>query len=126
MSPSDLQDLVLNFHEKFNARIGDKLNPQITDVELRCKLIEEECKEACEAIRNGDLAHAVQELCDILYVVYGTGVAFGVDLVPPFFEVHRANMSKSVEDKRSDGKINKGSAYRKPDIKKILEVMSSR
>jgi predicted HAD superfamily Cof-like phosphohydrolase len=123
---SDLQSLVYDFHKKFEARIGDEYDPQISDVELRCKLIEEECKEACEAIRSGNLAHAVQELCDVLYVVYGTGVAFGVDLAMAFHEVHRANMSKSKDNKRADGKITKGDSYNKPDIERVLSIAKSR
>lgn len=120
------QDLVREFHDKFQARVGDESNPEVSDVELRCRLIEEECKEACEAIRSGNLANAIQELCDVLYVVYGTGVAFGVDLEEPFEEVHRANMSKSIDDKRSDGKINKGPDYRKPDIDRVLSTLRNR
>lgn len=125
MSQSDLQGLVFDFHKKFEATIGDESNPKIIDPELRCRLIEEECKEACEAIRSGNLEHAIQELCDILYVVYGTGVAFGVDLVVPFHEVHRANMSKSKSNKRADGKISKGPEYVKPNIGKVLNIGKS-
>lgn len=119
------QDLVREFHEKFQARIGDESEPSISDSELRCRLIEEECKEACEAIRSGNLTNAVQELCDVLYVVYGTGVAFGVNLELPFEEVHRANMSKSIDNKREDGKISKGADYRKPDIDGVLSILKN-
>lgn len=114
------QLFVRDFHEKFDITVGDEKNPAIVDVDLRCRLIEEEAKEACDAIRSGNLSEAVHELVDLLYVTLGAGVTFGVDLLSMFMEVHRANMRKSIENKREDGKILKGEEYVKPHIEKKL------
>jgi predicted HAD superfamily Cof-like phosphohydrolase len=60
--------------------------PAVRDAGLRANLIEEEVGETCKAIREGDLVETIDGLCDTLYVTYGSGVAFGVDLVPMLVE----------------------------------------
>ena len=93
-------------------------------VELRKKLIDEEFNELKDAIKEKDIVEVADALTDILYVTYGAGHAFGVDLDACFSEVQESNMSKLGEDGkpvyRSDGKVQKGPNYWKPDLTKIL------
>ena len=92
---------------------------------LRISLINEEVEEFEEAIKNNDLKEVVDALTDILYVTYGAGHAFGVNLDKCFDEVQRSNMSKLDEDGKpiynEFGKVMKGSKYFKPDLSKFLK-----
>ena len=96
----------------------DKIN------NLRIKLIEEEVKEFKEAILKKDLKEAADALTDILYVTYGAGHAFGINLDDCFDEVQKSNMSKLGEDGKpiynQDGKVMKGPKYFKPNLEKFL------
>ena len=89
------------------------------------ELIREEYEELEEAIENKDMVEVADALTDLLYVVYGAGHAFGIDLDECFLEVHESNMSKLGPDGkaiyREDGKVMKSDLYFKPDIKAILE-----
>ena len=93
---------------------------------LRISLINEELEEFKQAIQNNDLKEAIDALTDILYVTYGAGHAFGVNLDECFDEVQRSNMSKLGEDGkpiyRDDGKVMKGENYSPPDLKKCLQI----
>lgn len=93
-------------------------------IELRLKLIVEELNEVGKALDAKDIKNVAQELSDLLYVVYGTGLAFGIDLDACLNEVHESNMTKPDPEKgiirRDDGKILKGINYRKPDMGKVL------
>ena len=97
---------------------SDKIN------NLRINLIEEELKEFKEAILNKDLKEAADALTDILYVTYGAGHAFGINLDDCFNEVQKSNMSKLGEDGKpiynQDGKVMKGPKYFKPNLEKFL------
>ena len=92
---------------------------------LRISLINEELEEFKEAIRNNDLKEAADALTDILYVTYGAGHAFGINLDKCFDEVQRSNMSKLGEDGKpiynESGKVMKGPKYFKPDLSKLLK-----
>ena len=92
---------------------------------LRINLIEEELEEFKQAIKNKDLKEAVDALTDILYVTYGAGHAFGVNLDQCFEEVQKSNMSKLGEDGKpiynEIGKVMKGSDYFKPDLSKFIK-----
>tara|TARA_B100000579_G_scaffold153021_1_gene124352 strand:+ start:1191 stop:1562 length:372 start_codon:yes stop_codon:yes gene_type:complete len=92
---------------------------------LRISLIEEELEELKEAIKNKDLKEAIDALTDILYVTYGAGHAFGVNLDQCFAEVQKSNMSKLGEDGKpiynEFGKVMKGSNYFKPDLSKFIK-----
>ena len=92
---------------------------------LRINLIEEELEEFKQAIKNRDLKEAVDALTDILYVTYGAGHAFGVNLDECFDEVQRSNMSKLNEDGKpiynESGKVMKGPNYFKPDLSKFIK-----
>ena len=92
---------------------------------LRISLINEELEEFKEAIRNNDLKEAADALTDILYVAYGAGHAFGINLDKCFDEVQRSNMSKLGENGKpiynDAGKVMKGPKYFKPDLNKFLK-----
>ena len=97
---------------------SDKIN------KLRLDLIKEELEELTEAMQNKDLLEVADALTDILYVTYGAGHAFGIDLDKCFNEVQNSNMSKLGEDGKpiynESGKVMKGPNYFKPDFSKIL------
>jgi len=92
---------------------------------LRISLINEELEEFKEAIKNNDLKEAIDALTDILYVAYGAGHAFGVNLDECFDEVQRSNMSKLGVDGKpiynEAGKVMKGPSYFKPDLSKFIK-----
>ena len=96
----------------------DKIN------NLRTNLIEEELEEFKEAISKKDLKEVADALTDILYVTYGAGHAFGINLDDCFEEVQKSNMSKLGQDGKpiynKDGKVMKGPNYFKPDLNKFL------
>ena len=96
----------------------DKIN------NLRISLIDEELEEFRNAIKNNDLKEAADALTDILYVTYGAGHAFGIDLDKCFDEVQRSNMSKLDKDGKpiynESGKVMKGPKYFKPDLTKFV------
>ena len=96
----------------------DKIN------KLRIDLIKEELDELTEAMKNKDLLEVADALTDILYVTYGAGHAFGIDLDKCFDEVQNSNMSKLDEDGKpiynESGKVMKGPNYFKPDLSKFV------
>ena len=93
-------------------------------MDLRSSLIEEELKELKDAMKNKDLIEIADALSDILYVTYGAGHAYGINLDKCFNEVQNSNMSKLGEDGKpifnENGKVMKGPNYFKPNFKKIL------
>ena len=97
---------------------SDKIN------KLRIDLIKEELDELQEAIKNNDLLEVADALTDILYVTYGAGHAFGIDLDKCFGEVQNSNMSKLGENGEpiynDSGKVMKGPNYFKPDLSKFV------
>ena len=97
---------------------NDKIN------DLRINLIREELNELIEAMKMKDLKEVVDALTDILYVTYGAGHAFGVNLDNCFDEVQKSNMSKLGEDGKpiynDAGKVMKGPKYFQPDLSKFL------
>ena len=97
---------------------SDKIN------KLRIDLIKEELDELQEAMKNNDLLEVADALTDILYVTYGAGHAFGIDLDKCFEEVQNSNMSKLGENGEpiynESGKVMKGPNYFKPDLSKFV------
>ena len=97
----------------------DKIN------DLRYNLIKEELEELKQALDNKDLLEVADALTDILYVTYGAGHAFGIDLDKCFDEVQNSNMSKLGSDGKpiynDAGKVMKGPDYFKPDLSKFLK-----
>lgn len=119
-------ELVGDFMEAFGQQVN--IEPTMRDKsiqDLRVDLIAEELEELELAITNTDIVEMADALTDLLYVVYGAGHAFGIDLDECFLEVHSSNMSKLGEDGkpiyREDGKVLKGPDYFPPDLKEILE-----
>ena len=98
---------------------SDKIN------ELRYNLINEELEELKQAMANKDILEVADALTDILYVTYGAGHAFGIDLDSCFEEVQNSNMSKLGEDGKpiwnESGKVMKGPNYYKPDLSKFIK-----
>ena len=92
---------------------------------LRLDLIREELDELTEAMKNKDLLEVADALTDILYVTYGAGHAFGINLDKCFDEVQNSNMSKLDENGKpiynEFGKVMKGPNYFKPDLKKFIK-----
>ena len=92
--------------------------------ELRISLINEELEELKKAIEDNDILEVADALTDILYVAYGAGHAFGIDLDKCFEEVQESNMSKLGPDGKpiynESGKVMKGPNYFKPDLSKFL------
>jgi len=117
---------VKKFMETFGQEVKNKAefpNEKIQD--LRVSLIDEELSELKEAIKNKDIKEVADALTDILYVTYGAGHAFGIDLDKCFDEVQRSNMSKLDENGKpifnEQGKVLKGPNYYKPNLEKFIK-----
>ena len=118
-------DSVRKFMETFGQEIKQKAEfPDDKITSLRYDLIEEELKEFKEAIAKRDIKEVADALTDILYVTYGAGHAFGIDLDKCFQEVQSSNMSKLGEDGKpiynDKGKVMKGPNYFKPNLNKFV------
>jgi len=100
--------------------------PENKILKLRIDLIQEELEELKEAIANKDIVEVADALTDILYVTYGAGHSFGINLDDCFSEVQRSNMSKLGDDGKpifnESGKVLKGPNYFKPDLKKYIRT----
>ena len=112
--------------ETFGQRVRTK--PQFPDektMKLRFDLIKEELNELEEAMKTKNLKEIADALTDILYVTYGAGYAYGINLDKCFKEVQRANMSKLGNDGKpifnDKGKVMKGPNYSPPNLKKFVE-----
>ena len=122
---SNFED-VKKFMETFGQMVRTK--PQFPDektIELRYDLIKEELNELEQAMKTKNLKEIADALTDILYVTYGAGYAYGINLDKCFKEVQRANMSKLGKDGKpiynEQGKVMKGPNYSAPNLKKFVE-----
>ena len=122
---SNFED-VKTFMETFGQMVRTK--PQFPDektMQLRCDLIKEELNELELAMKIKNLKEVADALADILYVTYGAGYAYGIDLDKCFKEVQRANMSKLGTDGKpiynDRGKVMKGPNYSEPNLKQFVE-----
>ncbi len=121
----EAQHMVLEFHKEFDIHIAHTPTvPEDKTKTLRVRLIQEEFDELKEAFEEKDLSNIAKELADLLYVVYGTAVSYGIDMEPVFQEVQRSNMSKVGGYKREDGKWVKPVTYSPADVRPILERQS--
>lgn len=115
---------VKDFQTAVGQNVGTKPEfPSPSERILRMKLLKEEFDEYNEGETNNDLENIAKELADIIYIVCGTAVSYGIPLDKVFDEVHRSNMAKLVDGKpvrRDDGKILKPEGWTPPDVKKIL------
>ena len=117
---------VKKFMETFGQEVKKKPEfPSEKIVKLRYDLIKEELDEFEEAIKSKNLTEVADSLTDILYVTYGAGIAFGIDLDKCFDEVQRSNMSKLGKDGKpiynDKGKVMKGPNYFQPDLSKFIK-----
>ena len=117
---------VKKFMETFGQEVKNKAEfPNEKIVKLRYELIKEELEELNQAINDKDIKEVADALTDILYVTYGAGTAFGIDLDKCFDEVHQSNMSKLGSDGKpiynEIGKVMKGPNYFKPDLNKFIK-----
>ena len=117
---------VRRFMKTFGQEVKNKSSLSTDKInQLRISLINEELEELREAIKNKDIKEAADALTDILYVTYGAGHAFGINLDKCFDEVQKSNMSKLGGDGKpiynEAGKVMKGPKYFKPDLSKFLK-----
>ena len=117
---------VKTFMQTFDQEVKSKPSFSTEKInELRYNLIKEELEEFKHALENKDLLEVADALTDILYVTYGAGHAFGIDLDSCFEEVQNSNMSKLGEDGKpiynEAGKVMKGPNYYKPDLSKFVK-----
>ena len=118
-------ELAGDFMQAFGQEV--KVDPEWPDFstrELRLELIREEYQELEQAVEDRDLVGVADALTDLLYVIYGAGHSFGIDLDSCYDEVHASNMSKLGEDGRplyrEDGKVLKGPQFFEPDLEYVL------
>ena len=121
-------ELVGDFMEAFGQKVElEPTWPDFNTRELRLDLIQEELDELAQAMEDRDMVQIADALTDLLYVVYGAGHAFGIDLDECFQEVHSSNMSKLGPNgkpiHREDGKVMKGPGYYEPDLESILGAL---
>jgi predicted HAD superfamily Cof-like phosphohydrolase len=123
---------VAEFHRAFNLPMRQSPSTGIDDelAKLRVALLEEEVDEFVTASEKADLIGIADALADIVYVVYGTALTYGIDLDSVLREVHRSNMSKlSADGKpllREDGKVLKSERYFPPDVASVLGLQDHR
>ena len=118
---------VKEFMQKFKQEVKSKPSfPKDNIIKLRINLIKEELLELEEALNEKNIEETADALTDILYVTYGAGHAFGIDLDKCFDEVQKSNMSKldnfGNPIYNDQGKVMKGPLYFKPNFKKILNI----
>tara|TARA_S200000501_G_scaffold371558_1_gene414854 strand:- start:987 stop:1358 length:372 start_codon:yes stop_codon:yes gene_type:complete len=114
------------FMKTFGQEVKDKPSFSTDKInKLRIDLVQEELEELKEAMNNKDLLEVADALTDILYVTYGAGHAFGIDLDKCFEEVQNSNMSKLDENGKpiynESGKVMKGPKYFKPNLSKFVD-----
>ena len=122
---SNFED-VKTFMKTFGQIVRNKAQfPDDKTMQLRYDLIKEELDELEEAMKTKNMKEIADALTDILYVTYGAGCAYGIDLDKCFKEVQRANMSKLGDDGKpiynEKGKVMKGPNYSSPNLKRFLE-----
>ena len=117
---------VKKFMQTFGQEVKERNEfPNEKTIQLRYELIKEELEELNKAIKDKDMKEVADALTDILYVTYGAGHAFGINLDKCFDEVQESNMSKLGVDGKpiynENGKVMKGPNYFKPDLNKFLK-----
>ena len=120
-----MQEQVHEFHKIYDVRVQHQPGiPPVGRVILRVALIDEEFTEFKAACLTGDIVEAADALGDLLYVIFGAAIEFGLDMEPIVDEIHRSNLTKLGADgkpiRAANGKVLKGPDFERPDIKKIL------
>src|ERR1700761_1163542 len=124
--PMNTAAAVAEFHQAFRLPVQDFPNAEIDEslAALRVALLREEVDEFVSASDESDLVGIADALADIVYVIYGTALTYGIDLDSVLREVHRSNMSKLDSDGkpilRDDGKVIKSAKYFPPDVAAVL------
>lgn len=117
---------VMEFHKEMDLLIGTTPKRPSPKIEgLRFALEEEEFAEMLRAVGNGDVPEMAKEIVDLIYVLIGRAVSYGIDLRPVWDAVQKANMAKVGGPIREDGKRLKPPGWEPPDIKGILERQKS-
>jgi ADP-ribose pyrophosphatase YjhB (NUDIX family)/NTP pyrophosphatase (non-canonical NTP hydrolase) len=123
-------EMVREFHRAFDVPVAAVANPRPAEWADRISFLREEFDEYVEAARAGDLAAVADALADMVYVIHGTALAYGIPLDEVVAEVHRSNMSKLGPDGRAilrvDGKVVKGPGYEVPEIAAIVDRPAGR
>ena len=118
------QDQSRRLHQGNGTGVRARTDPETAM--LRQRLIMEEAKEVTQERPVVNKVALTKELADLLYVVHGTAVAFGLPLEPAFVRVHQSNMSKLGDDGkpiyREDGKVKKGPNYQPPDLDRSIRI----
>ena len=121
---TDFYNDVKEFQTAVGQNVGTKPEfPDEAERELRIRLLKEEWEEYIQGECKHDLENIAKELADIIYIVCGTAVSYGIPLDKVFDEVHASNMAKLIDGKpvrREDGKIVKGKNYEAPRLDEIL------
>ncbi len=126
----DVARAVAQFHGAFGLPVKQSPGVEIDHdlARLRIDLLEEEVSEFVTASQKEDLVAIADALADIVYVIYGTALTYGIHLDSVLREVHRSNMSKLGGDGkpllRGDGKVVKSERYFPPDISSVLSMQS--
>lgn len=122
---TDYSGMLKEFHKKFNHHIEEHPTSVVPDnvFELRVKLMREELNETIAAMVDENLVEIADGLADLLYVVFGTAISYGIPIDEIFTEVHRSNMTKSMlkDEKSIKGKTLKGENWEPPRIHDILK-----
>ena len=120
MESSFYVEMLREFHQKYGHAVSSyptSVTERIRN--LRIRLIHEEASETIDALQQGNLVDLADGLADLLYVVFGTAVSYGIPIDEVFKEVHRSNMTKTL-DKDQGGKTIKGPDWQPPQISRIL------
>lgn len=118
--------MVAEFHRIYSVYISDKPQLPVKETrDLRISLLKEEFNEYLLGEYNDDIVEIADALGDMLYIIHGTAVSYGIPLDEVFSEIHRSNKSKLGEDGkpiyREDGKVLKGPNFFKPDVAGIIK-----
>lgn len=123
------QRMVEEFHKAFGHPVASQPQDPLTCGQetnlLRIDLIQEEADELIKAIRRNNMVAVADALGDLLYVIYGAGLVYGIDLEPVFAEIHASNMTKLGADGQPvldapGGKVVAGPNYREPNLRDVL------
>lgn len=115
------QEMVKEFHEKHGFGRGISPGDDHKTDFIRVHLISEELSELALGIGERDLIKIADALGDLLYVILGAAVTYGIPLAEVFEEIHKSNMTKAVRSEDDTRLRNKGDSYVPPDVKGILE-----
>lgn len=112
---------VLNFHKQFGCYIGSTpKQPDADNAVLRMRLIQEEFSELKGSLLLADMPSIADGIVDLIYVLVGTAICYGIDVRPIWNAVHEANMKKTGGGMREDGKVLKPEGWQPPDVEGLL------